>query len=216
MIAVIKATAERNSRLLKDAYQSQSSFSRICRQKKVSCADAASALLAESEVDQLTKQDVIHALSRLVIAIADLTGKQPEKVHVSTAVADLSAMIANAEAVEADSATLLADLDRLAGCAETPGTRALAAHEAAFVRGKIEKQVFYTALDNAKEALHKCDKHVVGTTVVKEDICTRLKEAFKMGYVDALWRGIEHLLPEGVAESCGKMPRILEKVAKSS
>ena len=221
--ALVKATARKNYLILLRNYKMQSDFSRVCRQRKISCFDAASTLFDDARqhsADQVATQKVSHALYRLDIAVANLTGGRRRAddiaVDLLAMIADLRVMIANAETVEVDSAAHLADLDRIAGSVneEDPGTRALAAHEAVAVRKAKETPALELALAEARKALEDGSCPKLEEPFDVESIREHLDKAFEMGYVGSLWRGIEHLLPEDVAECRGKMPYPIEKVAK--
>jgi hypothetical protein len=150
--------------------------------------------------------------------LENLTGRTPSELRETTAVADLRAMIAIAEVSDVDSIAHLSDLDRVACSAEEdPGTRALAAQAAVFVRRPQNWLALISALSKARKALKDPETNIdeKSDDCIRSSVDVRVDMAFGMGYVESLWRGIEHLLPEGVSESRGKMPEVLAKVART-
>jgi hypothetical protein len=192
----------------------------------VPCVDAASALYVDErrfQAANLAAQNVQRALIDFDRITEILTGRPGSDWREKTAVEDLRAMIVRAEEIDVDSAAYLADLDRIAGSAEeVPGTRALAAKAAVVVRGSMATPAFALALAKARATLQDAEgaTDVSEARGAREDVermvTLRMDKAFEMGYVGSLWRGIEHLLPEGLAQSRGKMPATLEKVAKKT
>ena len=237
---LVRTIARQNAIVLRDRYAQQRTLATACRRKGVA-AEAVAADLIRAEQRgfrrQMNESQVYMALHelRLMVWRATGTGADPgcecARQCAAAAAQELRGVLRYFEsgAFDADSAAHLAALEALSEDAgASAGARCLAALQARTVRGicdatrQGDKAATRRdkAIERARAALQtqteddpEAHQRLEGT--IESAVQRRMDRAFDLGYVDALWRGIEGRLPAGVAEARGKMPADMERVAFS-
>ena len=207
-------------------YDSQSGLADVCRRDGIPCEDAVHVLADERRREtreRYESQALFRAHDKLGRILGRLTGTEHSSLGLhSTRAEDLRKVVASAESADVDASAHIAELESIATCRDTPsGIRSLAALEASFVRSSMVDGVLAGPLDEARRVLSTAPPSEEDTAEGPADAGRKaaqrqqyVNRVFQMGYIMPLWRGIEHLLPEGVSTTRGKMPDALSSVAR--
>ena len=222
--ALFVRVANDNATALEFVFRMQRDVAAECRRSKLPCIEAIAAMRCITDDQRAAARRSLcsHLHGRLRDALVRVhTPGWCARALVGDIrdIRDIRGLVelAGSPAAAADAVAHLAELDRLAAAGEGEGVpaplRALAAREAREVRGRcaqrLEKCLADAAAAAAPPPLPPLDCPPRDNTPEEA-----ARGIFELGYVERLWRGIEHLLPEGV-EECGRMPFELERIGSA-
>ena len=220
--ALFARIASDNAAALEFVFRGQRDVAEECRRSNIPCVEAIAVMRERSDTADRALNSLVgqsyHRLRDALVRVHTPGWCAACRPADLPALEDLRGLLELAESPDAaaDAAAHLAELDRIA--AECPaGTPAplcaLAAREAAEVRGRVQKRL--------SDAVASAGRAVAAAAPPppREPYDKTPEEAaraiFELGYVEKLWRGIEHLLPEGVVETCGRMPGKLVRIGST-